>query len=93
LTYQIFPGHGITAVYDRGIMVERLCVVLAGKFPPTDSIIMRYLLILNDENEFRKLAIPHGVTQARRHKVTPRSIQAERSLVEIYRELKAALAA
>ncbi len=57
--YQIFPGHGITNVYRNGKEVDRLCVVLRGHFPPTDSLIMRYLLILNDENEFRSLAIQH----------------------------------
>lgn len=29
-TYQIFPGHGITNVYFRGKMLEKLCVVLSG---------------------------------------------------------------
>lgn len=59
--YQIFPGHGITRVYENGQMVERLCVVLSGSFPPTDSLIMRYLLILNDERDFRSHAIVHPV--------------------------------
>lgn len=86
LVYQIFPGHGITKVFNRGKLEERLCVVLSGTFPPTDSIIMRYLLILNDEQEFRKYAIPHSVSIP----VTPRSIVEEKSLVEIFRELKAA---
>ncbi len=63
LTYRIFPGHGITEVYDRGIMVDRLCVVLQGNFPPTDSLLMRYLLILNDEGEFSKYAVKHSVRQ------------------------------
>ncbi len=61
LTYRIYPGHGITEVYDKGIMVDRLCVVLQGNFPPTDSILMRYLLILNDEGEFSKYAVKHMV--------------------------------
>lgn len=64
LTYRIYPGHGITQVYDRGIMVDRLCVVLQGNFPPTDSLLMRYLLILNDEGEFSKYAVKHSVTQS-----------------------------
>lgn len=87
LVYQIFPGHGITAVYDQGKQVERLCVVLQGKFPPTDSLITRFLLILNNEEQFRSLGIKHGV-----HTRTParvRSLDTERSLVEIYAELKA----
>jgi len=64
LVYQIFPGHGITSVYDKGKMVERLCVVLRGDFPPTDSLIMRYLMILNNEENFRSYAIKHHVPQS-----------------------------
>lgn len=62
LTYKIRPGHGMTEVYDRGIMVDLLCVVLQGNFPPTDSLLMRYLLILNDEGEFCKYAVKHAVS-------------------------------
>ncbi len=61
LTYRIFSGHGITEVYDRGKMIDRPCVVLSGSFPPTDSLIMRYLLILNNEEEFSKHSIKHSV--------------------------------
>jgi hypothetical protein len=61
LRYQIFPGHGVTKVYQGHQLVERLCVVLVGDFPPTDSLIMRYLLILNDENKFRGYAVKHQV--------------------------------
>ena len=48
--YQIFPGNGITKVFENGQLTARLCVVLNQDFPPTDSIIMRYLL-----------AIKHGI--------------------------------
>lgn len=65
LTYRIYPGHGVTEVYDRGIMVDRLCVVLRGEFPPTDSLLMRYLLILNDEGEFSKYAVKHAVWEGK----------------------------
>lgn len=65
LVYQIFPGHGITNVYQNGEQTERLCVVLKGDFPPTDSLIMRYLLILNDERDFRNHAIEHKVIKKR----------------------------
>lgn len=83
LVYQIFPGHEITRVYDRGKMVERLCVVLTGEFPPTDSLIMRYLMILNNEQQFRSYAIKHGVIQPRFNAEPD-----QRSLAEIYRDLK-----
>jgi hypothetical protein len=85
LVYQIFPAHGITAVYRDGEMTERLCVVLKGNFPPTDSIIMRYLLILNDERDFRKHAIKHQIIQ----KKTAPAVD-DRSLPEIWKGLKVA---
>lgn len=84
LIYQIFPGHGISKVYDRGKMVERLCVVLRGNFPPTDSLIMRYLMILNNEAQFRGFAISHSVNQRVEN---PRKID-QRPLTEIFREFK-----
>lgn len=60
--YQIFPGHEFTRVYENGRMIERLCVVFKGSqdFPATDSLIMRYLLVLNDEDRFWALANKHG---------------------------------
>lgn len=88
LTYRIFSGHGMTQVYDRGIMVDRLCVVLQGQFPPTDSLIMRYLLILNDEGEFSKYAVKHQVLQNKRKLVFP--AQEVQPLVEAWAKLKVA---
>jgi hypothetical protein len=85
LVYQIFPAHGITAVYRDGEMTERLCVVLKGDFPPTDSIIMRYLLILNDERDFRKHAIKHQIIQKKAAPAVD-----DRSLPEIWKGLKVA---
>lgn len=85
LVYQIFPAHGITAVYRDGEMTERLCVVLKGNFPPTDSIIMRYLLILNDERDFRKHAIKHQIIQKKAAPAVD-----DRSLPEIWKGLKVA---
>jgi hypothetical protein len=85
LVYQIFPSHNITNVYQDGVKIERLCVVLKGDFPPTDSLIMRYLLILNDEQGFRKLAIQHHVVAD--HKPRENVVKNE-SLPTIYRRLK-----
>lgn len=88
MIYQIFPGHGITNVYNQGQMIDRLCVVLQGDFPPTDSLIMRYLLILNNEEQFRSYAIKHSVPQK-----TDCSRPGEadmKSLTEIFREMKVA---
>jgi hypothetical protein len=86
LVYQIFPGHGITNVFQDGEQVERLCVVLKGNFPPTDSLIMRYLLILNDERDFRK----HAIT----HRLLPKTDQAlitnPESLNDVWNKLRVA---
>jgi hypothetical protein len=83
LIYQIFTGHGITCVFKDGQIIERLCVVLRGDFCPTDSLMMRYLMILNDEDQFRKLAIPHHVSISR-HQMQPID---DRPLLEIFREI------
>ncbi len=84
LVYQIYPSSGMTHVYSMGEYIEKLCVVLKGDFPPTDSLIMRYILILNDENEFRKLAISHHVIKTKPKTITPD----QGSLVEIFKKLK-----
>lgn len=84
LVYQIFPGHGITCVFNQGKLVDRLCVVLQGGFPPTDSLIMRYLMILNNENQFRSYAIKHSPTV----QVYQQGTADMRPLAEIFKELK-----
>lgn len=87
--YQIFPAQGFTRVYLHGELIEKLCVVLGGDFPPTDSLIMRYLLILNDEDDFRNYAIRHSVTA-----FTSTPVPADqRPLPEIFASLKAKAAA
>lgn len=88
LHYQIFPGHGITCVFKAGQMVERLCVVLNGDFPPTDSIIMRYLMILNNPAQFRSFAIKHNVTKRQSGLKIVGSNEPVKSLTEIFAELK-----
>jgi len=94
LVYQIFPGHGITAVFDKGIMIDRLCVVLRGDFPPTDSLIVRYLMILNNEQQFRGLAIHHTPNQKDRSELNRPVVDPfllpipDKSLVEIFKSLK-----
>jgi hypothetical protein len=95
LIYQIFPGHGITCVFDKGIMVERLCVVLQGNFPATDSVIMRYLLILNNEDQFRKFAIKHSVMDRKKERERTLQLNQQKSrldetLADIYKSLKKA---
>jgi hypothetical protein len=86
LVYQIYPGHDFTKVYDHGKMVDRYCVVLQGGFPPTDSLIMRYLMLLNNEEQFKSYAIKHGAI------VKPIQLQVnkQQSLLDLFRELKKA---
>lgn len=85
-TYQLFPGYQFTRVYNRGVPEPQLCVVLNGKFPPTDSLIVRFLMVLNDEEGFRKLAVPHGAFRpaARDDEVAAES----RPLADLYREIR-----
>jgi hypothetical protein len=60
--YQIFPGHGVTQVWEKGVVVERLCLVMkGGKLPPTDSVIMRMLFLEHDEEDFRERSIKHSI--------------------------------
>ena len=85
--YQLFPGHGITHVFDQGKLIEKLCVVFPGNFTPTDSLIMRYLMILNDPKGFWDKAIKHGAHDSRgKFKIKPVD---NRNLSDIFRELKA----
>ena len=86
-SYQIFPGHGVTTVWFCGKMVEKLCVIMAGNFPPTDSLIMRYLLILNNEDQFRSLANVSGPSVP--YKQLPKEPD-KRTLAEIFAAFKKA---
>ena len=83
--YQIKPGHGVTSVYSpTGEPIENLCVVLRGNFPPTDEAITRYLMILNDEDHFRSLAV---VSRHYNPNTKPRTPD-QRPLPEIFRAFK-----
>jgi len=55
-TYQIFPGHIKTKVWFEKKIIEELCVVMTGNFPPTDEVIMRLLLIQDSEENFKSKA-------------------------------------
>jgi hypothetical protein len=85
--YQIYPGHGMTIVYDRGTPIEKLCVVLNGDFTPTDSLITRYVMILHSEESFRALANVFAAPAKRI--ATLRQLDA-RPLTQIFQSLKAA---
>ena len=88
LLYQIFPGHDMTVVFKSGKRVEKLCVVLSGSFPPTDSLIMRYLMILNDEEEFRSKANKFGAPIKQSEYILSANNEAQ-PLTEIFAQIKA----
>jgi hypothetical protein len=67
--YLIYPDHIRTRVFRNGREVEQLCVVLTADFPPTDSLITRYLMLLNDEREFLRIAIKTRPAPAARRAV------------------------
>lgn len=80
LIYQIAPGHGYTHVWDKGKPVESLCLVFQDRaLPPTDAVIMRLLMIENNEEEFRKLAVQSNFSPSR-ERWTPREAEKGRIL-------------
>jgi len=86
-TYKIGTGHQMTDVFEKGKHITRLCVLLAGDFPPTDHLIVRYLMALNDEERLWALANKH------RRLVSPQSVPREQislSLAEEFKRMKAA---
>jgi hypothetical protein len=88
ILYRICKGHMVDA-YKGGKLVERLCVYLKGDFPPADELITKFLMILNNEEQFRALSnISRGYGSARHLTVQPKPDT--RPLPEILRELKAA---
>jgi hypothetical protein len=84
--YQIFPGHQNTVVWENGQVIQNLCVDLRGGFAPTDSVIMRLILVQTDEEDFW--------AKSNKFAAYPRSKQEQRTidfrpLPEIFAELKA----
>lgn len=58
--YQIFPGTTHMPVWFKGKMVEKLCLCIQDyKVPPTDSVVMRLLMLEHSEAEFRAQANIH----------------------------------
>lgn len=57
LAYQIFPGHRAVKVWNQGAVIETICLVFQDpSLPDTDAVIMRLLMLENNEEEFRRLA-------------------------------------
>ena len=86
--YVIRPGHVNVRVWKDGKPFDSLCVDLdsRGKFPPTDSVIARYLMILNQEDELWAKANKSGPNWMSKPLTLPTT--SHKSLVEILAELK-----
>lgn len=96
LVYHIAPGSAMTSVYEGRKLVKRLCIHLghvpslvqgngfynSAQFPPTDEAIIKYLLLVNDEQRFVATANSHHIHE-------PKAVD-HRPLADIYRDLKAA---
>ena len=55
--YQIFPGDSHMRVWFKGQRVEDLCLCIEDhSLPPTDSVVMRLLMLEHSEIEFREKA-------------------------------------
>jgi len=79
-SYQIFPGEGMTNVWENGRPMEKLCVIFNDyDKPPTDSVVMRLLLLENSEDKFKKLSNRFGFSSDRRHQ-SPQIVQTGRIL-------------
>jgi hypothetical protein len=83
--YQVYPGHKLTKVYERGKLIEELCVIISGDYCPTDSILMRYVMLLHDEEHFRHLANKRQPTKPNGLSIIPAHSQ---PLPEIFANLK-----
>ena len=60
--YQIFPGMAHMRVWMNGQRVEDLCLCIRDyDIPPTDSIVMRLLMLEHSEEEFRAQANVHRI--------------------------------
>lgn len=86
LVYQLFPGYRMAKVYKDGQLIESICIQLPSDFPPTDTLIMRYFMVLHNEEEFRKIG---NICAAYGGSFSP-YLEPERpqSLTEIFRNLK-----
>lgn len=70
--YQIFPGWGHSKVWKDGQPIEQLCVIFQdGNLPPTDSIIMRLLMLEHDEEGFRQMSNISGFNPSRERYTEP----------------------
>lgn len=92
-TYVLFPGNKHSQVYENGEHIHDICVILKEPYAPTDSLIMRLVMILSDEEKFRSMANVHGVVKSLwpvdlMEKCSEAMRGNNKSLPQIYRELK-----
>lgn len=63
--YQVFRSRAHTKVWEKGKVVEEVCVRIKDrKIPPTDNVIAFKILIETSENEFKKLGNVYNMRQA-----------------------------
>lgn len=63
--YQIFRSNPHTRVWEKGVLIEEVCVrIRDAKIPPTDNLIAFKILIETDENEFRKIGNVYNMAEA-----------------------------
>lgn len=90
--YQMFPGHGLTFVYEDGELTERLCIYLGGggDYAPTDSLIVQYLMALDDEEELWALANKHGsrISRPKRIIKLEETKNYNKSLSDLFKQFK-----
>jgi hypothetical protein len=84
--YQIYPGHVKTKVWLNKEMVEELCVVMTGNFPPTDQVIMRLLLIQDNEEKFKNMA--NIFKPNTKYLATEKTAPKQMALPEIFKSIK-----
>lgn len=88
-TYTIYRGHTLTGVYEKGQLIQRLCVDLEGGFAPTDSLLARYFMILHDEKGFLKKCNVTDMRNRQKEKTLVLAVPAEGpSLAERFALLK-----
>ena len=51
VTYQVLSGNFMTNAYYSGELIAKLCVQLDEKYPPTDQLITKYLMAMNDDQK------------------------------------------
>lgn len=79
--YQIFPGQTHMRVWFKGQRVEDLCLCIEDySIPPTDSVVMRLLMLEHSEAEFREQANISRVRTKTDQQIIDESIESIRAM-------------